>query len=656
MRFLPVPPPQSRASGAGPASLAFVSPRVGFAATTGGFRFVGRIGWVATTDRGRIERTEDGGVSWRALWNAPGVVFDSITVSGHTIAASGYRLPGNRMPRTYGDFDPARARRLVVASTDGGRRWRRLWAPPGGGTLEALTPTIWVISRPLDVDTYPVRRAAAFRSSDAGRHWRPLALPRGTVRVRFVAPAMGFAGARGRACPRVFQLWRTEDGGRSWRPVPGTCGPPLADLNAVSERLLFAAQTKPDYPGPPRSVVRRSTDGGRSWRVLWRERPWQIVGLAFADAERGFVLDELYHPGAGGGYYCPRLRVTADAGRTWSSRTIAYYNRECDNAGSGGGPRLPSAFRGTRYAWVGDDGAGVVWRTDDGARTWRVSAEPRSLGLMELTGIGIVRATGALTVRTAAGPASSSDGGRTWKPSHWPSDRAIALAERRGAYLVRGRTPDSGIPMVTPDGGKTWHRLRLPRGVNEVVDVAFKSARGGLIAAGEFPRPKITVFATHDAGRSWKRVSLPAGVEATSASLGPGVAVITRLKGSAMITTDEGRTWHAFGFAADSCAVSRPSAADIWVQCARWTGPRAAVLVSRNGGRTWTLRTARISFSGLVAVGGGEAWAVSEPQSEAAFRAGIPRKLWHTTNRGATWQQVWVSLGPDARAVQVTTG
>jgi len=401
-----------------------------------------------------------------------------------------------------------------------------------------------------------------------------------------------------------------------------------------------------------------STDGGRSWRVLWRERRWQVVRLAFADAEHGFVVDELYHPGAGGGYYCPRLRATADAGRTWSSRTIAYYNRECDSAGSGGGPQVPSAFLGTRYAWAGDDGAGVVWRSSDGARTWRVSAEPRSLGLMELTSRDLAGAAGALTVQTAAGPASSSDGGRTWKPSAWPSDRAIALGERRGAYLAPGRT-DRLIPMVTPDGGKTWRRLRLPRGLRApVVDVAFTSARDGLVATGEFPRPKIAVFATHDGGRTWRRIPLPVGVrEATSASLGPGIAVITRYEARPMITTDEGRTWRAFGFAADDCeTVSRPSEADIWVQCATWGKPKVALLTSRDGGRTWRLRTARIYLPGLVAVGGGEAWALSEPYYEAAFRAGMARKLWHTTDGGATWRQVSVSLRPNARAVQVTTG
>jgi photosystem II stability/assembly factor-like uncharacterized protein len=528
----------------------------------------------------------------------------------------------------------------------------------GGGTLHALTPRIWVLSRPLE-NAYPVRPAAVFRSTDAGRHWRRLTLPRGAVRVRFASAALAFVGARGPECLRAFQLWRTSDGGETWHSLPGTCGPPLTDLNAVSEQVLFAAHSSDDYPGPARSVVRRSTDGGRSWQVLRRERGRRVVRLAFADARRGFVVDELYTPGAGGGTSCPRLRLTADGGRTWMSRTIAFGNRDCDSAGSGGGPQVPTVFLGTRYAWAGDDGAGVVWRTDDGAHTWRVSAEPRSLGLMELVGRALAGAAGALTVQTAAGPVATSDGGRTWKPSHWPSDRAIALAQGRGAYLAPGRSHDREVPMVTPDGGRTWRRLRLPPGLTApVVDVAFTTARDGLIATGEYGSSELAVFATHDRGRTWRRIPLPAGArEATSVSLGPGVAVVTRRDARPVITTDEGRTLRAFGVAADRCAtVARPSSADIWVQCSRWGKPNAALTTSRDGGQTWTLRTARVSLAGLVVVSGGEAWAVSDPYREAAFRAGIPRKLWHTTDGGATWHQVWTAPTPNARAVQVTAG
>ena len=67
-----------------------MSRRLGFAATTGGLRFVGRVGWARPIDRGRIERTDDGGATWRTLWSANRVSFDAISVTGRTIVAAGY--------------------------------------------------------------------------------------------------------------------------------------------------------------------------------------------------------------------------------------------------------------------------------------------------------------------------------------------------------------------------------------------------------------------------------------------------------------------------------------------------------------------------------------------------------------------------------------
>ena len=99
--FVVAEPPRSHASWPGPASLAFVSPRVGFAATTGGVHFVPREGWLRPRDRGRIERTDDGGVSWRTLWSGRRVVFGSIAVSGRTIVAVGY--VARRMGRDRAD-------------------------------------------------------------------------------------------------------------------------------------------------------------------------------------------------------------------------------------------------------------------------------------------------------------------------------------------------------------------------------------------------------------------------------------------------------------------------------------------------------------------------------------------------------------------------
>jgi photosystem II stability/assembly factor-like uncharacterized protein len=656
MRFVSTAPPSSRASGAGPTNLAFVSPRVGFAATTGGFRFVGRLGLVSAVDRGRIERTDDGGATWRTLWSAPDVVFTSITVSGRSIAALGHKEPGT--PDAMGRFEPRTARWLVLASSDGGRTWRRLAAPSGGGVLEALTPRAWVFARPLDTNNYPVRRTVAYRSTDAGRQWQRLVLPRDTLYVRFATPVLGFAGARGQECPRMPQLWRTSDGGRTWRSVAGTCGPPLVDLDVVSPHVLFAAQSQGEYPGPARSVVSRSMDGGRSWRVLWREHGREIVRLAFADSRRGFAVDRRWRPGAGGGYYCPRLRATTDAGRTWGSRTLPYYDWVCQGA-AGAGPQAPSAFVGTQHAWAGDEGAGVVWRTSDGARSWRVSAESRSLGFMQLTRRELAATDDRVTVQTAAGPASSNDGGETWTLSGWPSEREIALAQRRGAYLATASDSDRSIPMVTPDGGRTWRRLRLPgllRG--RAGDVAFTSPRDGLVTADVEYGAKLAIFATHDGGRTWRQIQLPAVRDQTAgATLGPGIAVVTPFRAQPLITTDEGRTWRPLALTADYCEiVARPSRDDIWMQCGILTNPSVALLTSHDAGATWTLRRGRLFFPKLAVVGGREAWAVSDPYSMEATRAGTPDKLWHTTDAGATWQRVWVSLSPTARTVTVTLG
>jgi photosystem II stability/assembly factor-like uncharacterized protein len=662
MRFVTEPPPASRASAPGPASLAFVSPRVGFAATTGGMHFVPREGWVQPRDSGRIERTDDGGVSWRTLWSGPRVVFDSIAVLGRTVVAGG----GLARRVCCSDQIPV-GRRFLVVSADGGRTWRRRVAPRGGGAPQLLTPRIWIVAQPLDYGAYPPRPAAAFRTSDAGRHWRRLTLPQRAQVIRFVTPRVGFAGARGRACPRRSQLWRTSDGGTTWRPVPRTCGKPLADLDVVSARVLLTAQADPPWTERPRSVVRRSTDGGRSWRVAWRQPHARIERLAFVDARRGFAVETKVP--AGGRTMFTRLRVTTDGRRTWRPRPLPYTRYPYESA-STYGPVAPTAFVGMRHAWGGDPGVGLVWRTSDGARTWRLSADPLTLSPEEPT---LVRRPGTISLVTAAGVVATRDGGRTWALSRlpsaatrWPPGPTIALAERRGAYLAEGTIhTDSGpledfaVPMVTPDGGRTWRRVRLPRALQAARlgagDVAFTSARDGLVA-GDATDPHLPVYATHDGGRTWRVVPTPGrgGLwPGTAVVLGPGVIVVA--PGSRLlVTTNEGRSWHSFAVASDAffCGVWRPTDTDLWLACTDLAPRNRFVLLSsHDGGRTWIRRTSRrpLDAEKVVAIDGREAWMADRP---------LPRAVgafWHTTDGGATWHRVWISLCPGDRVVQVTS-
>lgn len=555
MRFITGSPPVSHASGAGPFSLAFTSPRVGFAATTGGLRFVGRIGWARPIDRGRIEKTADGGTTWRTLWSANQVSFDAISVRGRTIVANGF-VPRRHL-RSVG-YDPV-ARRVLVVSGDGGRTWNRLESP-GSGQVQVFSSSTWILAVPSRY--YPSRRAAVYRSQDAGHSWRQLSLPVQASAVRFITPRVGFAGGRQTKCRGGHQLWKTTDGAVTWRPLRGTCGSPLVALDAVSTRVLLAAQGSDDYStGRNWSTVRQSMDGGSTWQTLWHEPNWKVIRLAFADARHGLVVEEQWHPGASGGCGFFRLRSTTDAGRTWSVRALPLSTSECTSGGTGGGPALPTAFSGTRYAWAGDEGAGVVWRTSDGGKTWRVSAHPQTLGYTILTGFDLALIDGGLVAGTAAGPAFSRDNGRTWRLVPEPSFKKVELASQR-------------------------HRFRGPANVHLRTGQAYRT---------------------------------------------------------------------------DGCrSVWRPTNRNVWLQCTpgEYNSLGFVLLTSNDGGGTWTLmRAPKRYITGFAAVGAREAWAYSSPWSYDAYsKYGEPRRLWHTTDGGATWERAWIVLPPKTRAAWVTTG
>jgi photosystem II stability/assembly factor-like uncharacterized protein len=636
MTFAETPPPASGGPARGPASLVFTSRRTGFAATTGGLHFVPRTGDIPARDAARIQRTDDGGVTWRTLWSGRRVTLSSLSVAGTTIVASGHRA---LRPRCCPAFKTT-GRALVVVSDDRGLTWSRRIAPPGGGAVEALSPRVWVALRQGEV--YTRRPATLARTEDAGRHWRRIAVPRRTSLVRFASRSVGFASAPATGCARKAQLWRTADGGQTWTPVAGTCGDPLVDLDVVSARVLFAAHSGSWSKGRRRGVVRRSDDGGLTWRTIRRDPYQGILGLAFADARHAFAVVDQGH--AEGYRYHRWLRASSDGGRTWADR-----------------PEVPTAFAGPRHAWAGDDGAGIVWRTADGGRTWRMSADPRSLAPSEPTLGGD---HGQVTVRTAAGPATTRDGGRTWQLARFPPAPATAVAERRGADVdERCLNPTPGfcsrfdhVVRVTPDGGRTWTPVPRPPGLrkDEVAEAAFTTARDGLVAGGELGFADSAVFSTHDAGRTWRRVPVPEDVGRwTWSTLAPGVVVVAPDR-RVLVSVDEGAMWQSFPVrkGTDTCRASRPSEADLWVMCTNaYQRKRETILLtSRDGGRTWTRRTTRRTLgAGIAAVSGDEAWAANELWHD------MPAALWHTTDGGATWRRVWVTLDPDDPVPQVTS-
>jgi photosystem II stability/assembly factor-like uncharacterized protein len=226
------------------------------------------------------------------------------------------------------------------------------------------------------------------------------------------------------------------------------------------------------------------------------------------------------------------------------------------------------------------------------------------------------------------------------------------------AFLALTGDYRRAVPFVASTRG--WRALPRPR-VPIFYDtgaVDFTDTTHGLITAGsgEMDDPRVPVYSTEDGGRTWSAVRLPASVAKDDDVAISSRAVVIRIgrdgvqRGvTSFVTVDRGRRWQAFasypGY--DTCGVSQPSAAAIWVTCARsaYRSGATTILVTANGGHTWTrLRTTRIELdTHLVALSETEAWDVDSPTT------GRSTALWHTVDGGRTWQQIRLRVPPFSR-------
>jgi photosystem II stability/assembly factor-like uncharacterized protein len=176
-------------------------------------------------------------------------------------------------------------RYALVATHDGGRRWRPIPKQPCAGSPFGLAAVAfapvsarrgWVLCSDLKTVAESV---ALYETRDGGRSWKLRAqragtqadwVGRGVVNL-FALRELSFrASGRGWIWRYAGRPLRSADGGRSWRPAAGW---PLA-LNtysvnsgsAVSDTLAYAAVGT--LRGP--TLLLRTANAGRTWAVVHR--------------------------------------------------------------------------------------------------------------------------------------------------------------------------------------------------------------------------------------------------------------------------------------------------------------------------------------------------------------------------------------------------
>lgn len=285
--------------------------------------------------------------------------------------------------------------------------------------------------------------------------WRAAKLPVGYengyyLDVYFLPtnPQLGWvSGMQGR-------LLRTTDGGITWRgAVVPTGGDMLESVQFVTPSIGYTS-------GP--SGIWKSVDGGITWSDITPPITAAVSfwGCFFVNQQVGLLM-----AGVCGGpqYFCR----TTDGGITWKYFTGNEPDTKLSDA-------MLYSPDGVGYA----SSSGLIWRTDDGGRTWRVLSQTGShVWQEEITHLGnsiLVPTSGVDcdgNARNVGEMRFSTDEGLTW-------NRVQTQHSMFGAFLTSPYSGwgvgDDGTVIHTIDAGKTWQLVNcgLPSGVN-IDDIWF---------------------------------------------------------------------------------------------------------------------------------------------------------------------------------------
>jgi photosystem II stability/assembly factor-like uncharacterized protein len=514
---------------------------------------------------------------------------------------------------------------------------RSYWEPlpiPPAGTVQAL-------ARARDGTIWAGTGSGLYRSRNEGRSWQPAGLD-GTMVMSLLAARSGtlLAGTYRQG------VKRSTDGGRTWKDV-GFAQNSHIGL-AEDEGKLYVRALEGTGPDVPTGVF-RSVDDGLTWsRSSLSDREVFSVSVP-----RPGVL----YAGTGGG-----LRRSLDGGSTWTDANAGLPESESVSTVVAYGDLLLAGIGDPRPA-VGPRGA--MYRSADGGQSWQRSDD----GLPELTEVSSLLVL-ADTVYAATGSFESagrgiyrSVDGRAWLHSGLEDLMAYTLLATPGRRLLAGTAADAVF--VSMDAGKSW--LPSATGFRDwgVFGIMVDSA-GRLLAAD-----LMRVHLSPDRGQNWQpllrrpTVVLIPGVE--------GLLIVGSSAGRIYRSTTSGAVW-------DSAAIDGAQGLVLDLEIGRDGRGLAAVAGERpyettDGGRHWSQipietgpfwsTSVAITPSGARLVGtdrGVYRFAQSSWENVLTHRtfrltqcgvntlyAHTVRGLWRSTDGGRTWTEITEELRAQSR-------
>ena len=271
----------------------------------------------------------------------------------------------------------------------------------------------------------------------------------------------------------------------------------LRGVSAVSRQIAWASGTHGTYL--------RTTDAGRTWI------PAQVIDAAALDfrAVVAFSADEAFLMSAGPGEQS-RIYHTADGGKHWQ---LQFTNTN------------PKGFFDSMAFWdpkhgivlgdpIPDENGKLKFElrlTEDG-QTWHAIPSAQLPEAMEGEGAFAASNSCLAILRESAWKESPSEAG-TWKsgasaPREAPKETgASAPADPKIWFATGGKV---ARVFRSPDRGQTWQVFNTPiiHGPDSagIFSVAFRDGLHGVIAGGDYKRPKAdgpNLAFTEDGGQTW---------------------------------------------------------------------------------------------------------------------------------------------------------
>jgi photosystem II stability/assembly factor-like uncharacterized protein len=592
----------------------------------------------------------------------------------------------------------------IFRTEDGGTTWKALFqhqdvASIGALAVDPVNPgVVWAGTGEANVRNDVSFGDGIYRSTDGGAHWKRMGLEHSFQISRIVIdphhPDTVLAAAMGSpwADSEDRGIYRTTDGGSTWQKVLYV-GPSvgMADLamNPDNPQVLFAAayrfrRTPWSYSdGGPEDAIYKSIDGGATWRRLsghgLPEKPVTRIGLAIAPSEANVVYAVM---GSDEGV----LWRSDDAGEHWSlvsrdqevdvrpfyfshiavdpkdpGHVLALSNNLMESKDGGHTfTAIAKQIHGDHHAiWIDPDGSGRIIEGNDGgmamsrdnAAHWAF-VHNIAIGQFYHVSLGagpFYTVCGGLQDNSAwCGPGRSKDPSgildRSWFTLNG-GDGMFAIQAADNPNLIYNST-QNGVWMTFDRGAQQVHDMEpYPRDISGggVADFPYRFAwDAGFAVSPQNPQVLYAggnvLFKSEDRGRTWKPISPDLTRNDKAKQQSSGGPVMKDNSGAEVY---------------DAILTITPAEKDPKVI---WVGTDDGVVqVTRDGGATW--KNVTDSIPDLPPWGRVESIDLAPHNpSEAViavdrhFSGDFKPYLFRTSDYGATWTSIAGNLPGDVYA------